>query len=444
MPARRTIGLYFLATALACTSPTPSTSVAPQRSCAIASNGGAAPDSLRIAASSSVDAANVPVATTSAERFVFAQSYETLVDVDCDGRVYPGLAESWTRDASNTRATLVLRRDAHFWNGDAINVRDVIAAWRMTADTSHQWTSFAVHIADAATIVDDHTITVSLPDTNLSLLAEPALAVYRRLADSRWPEGSGPYHVAETAPGLVDMAAVAAGPRLAIRFTRDADARDQIDAGADLVLSTGPITVSYAATRPGLESIPLPWSETYVLALPHGAMPAFDALAKSDSGATFRAALAMDAVRPEARGAGPPYWWTAPANCEFTNAGAPAPLASGSARIVYSTDDQPAQQLAERLVALGAAPTSFRRSRDAFDASLHSGDELAFVFALPRRSLAPCHDLAALMSRVPWFGANTLVPLVDIRTRAIVKRGALSATIDWDGTIRIASGSPQP
>lgn len=437
MLSRRTLGLYFILGAVACTAPAPSISVAPQRSCAIASNGGSIPDSIRIAASSSVDATHVPVATTSAERFVFAQSYETLVDVDCDGRVYPALAESWTRDASNTRATLVLRRDAHFWNGDAITVHDVIAAWRMTADTSQEWKSFAVRVADAATIVDDHTLTVSLPDTNFSLLAEPALAVYRRLADSRWPEGSGPYHVAETAPGLVDMAAVAAGPRLAIRFTRDADSRDQIDAGADLILSAGPVTVSYATSRTGLESIPLPWTETYVLALPHGAMPAFDALAKSDSGVTFRAALAMDAVRPEARGAGPPYWWTAPTSCEFTNAEPATAAAPASARIVYGADDQVAQQLAERLVALGATPTSFRRSREAFDASLHAGDELAFVFELPRRSLAPCRDLAALMSRVPWLGATTLVPLVDIRTRAIVKRGAVSATIDWDGTLRI-------
>ncbi len=420
------------------------------RSCAVASTG-RTPDSLRVAASSAVDAAHVPTATTNAERFVFAQAYETLVDIDCDGHAYPALAESWTRDATGTRVTFVLRRGAHFWNGDALNVRDVIAAWRATADSSSAWSTFALHLADASTIVDEHTITVSLspPDTNLSVFAERALAVYRPLAKSSWPEGSGPYRVVETAPGLVDLAAVASGPRLALRFARDADARDQIDAGVDLVLSAGPVSVSYAASNPEMESVPLPWSETFVLALPHGAPPAFDALAKSDSGVTFRAALALDAVRPEARGALPPYWWSAAGACEFTNPETPAAAPPAAARIVYGADDQVSQQLAERLVALGAAPASLRRSRDTFDASLHAGDELAFVFALPRRSLTPCRDLAALLASAPWLGApsdwsSKLVPLVDTRTRAIIKRGAVSASIDWDGTLRISAGSPPP
>src|SRR5262249_18401963 len=126
-------------------------------------------------------------------RFVAAQLYETLVRVDCDGRAYPALARSWTVDATKTRITLVLRDGAHFWNDDPVTARDVVAAWQ--SDTSQ----LARRIADATTIVDERPLTVSLPNTDTLILADPSLVVARPRVGSQWPEGTGPYRAAESA-----------------------------------------------------------------------------------------------------------------------------------------------------------------------------------------------------------------------------------------------------
>ena len=55
---------------------------------------------------------------------------------------------------------------------------------------------------------------------------------------------------------------------------------------------------------------PLPWSRIYVLAIPPG-QRGFGALIPADS-AAFRADLASDAVRVEARAAEGPFWWSDP------------------------------------------------------------------------------------------------------------------------------------
>src|SRR5439155_19885395 len=48
-----------------------------------------------IALGDRVDPANAPHPTNDSERLLFRQLYETLVRVDCEGRVRPGLAASW-------------------------------------------------------------------------------------------------------------------------------------------------------------------------------------------------------------------------------------------------------------------------------------------------------------------------------------------------------------
>src|SRR5215831_1333757 len=164
--------------------------------CAVGATGTPA-ESIAVAATTPVNPGRAPFPTSSAERFVFAQIYETLIDVDCEGHAYPGLAKSWTTDETKTRVTLVLRDGAQFSNGEPLTARNVVAAWR-TAGTASD-SSLARRIADATTIVDDRTLLVSLPDTESLMFAEPALAVYRATATSRWPLGSGPYRALEPA-----------------------------------------------------------------------------------------------------------------------------------------------------------------------------------------------------------------------------------------------------
>ena len=87
------------------------------------------PDSFVIALTQPVDPAHAPAPENDAERLVFRQLYETLIRVDCLGRVLPGLAESWTRDVVSRPWTFTLRTDARFWDGAPVSARDVVAAW---------------------------------------------------------------------------------------------------------------------------------------------------------------------------------------------------------------------------------------------------------------------------------------------------------------------------
>ena len=446
--------------ALGCTTPPPpATAVAPTSACAIVAAAPTPPETISVALTEPIDPTRVPTPRNSAERFAFAQAYETLVNVDCEGHAYPGLAQSWTIDATRTRVTLLIRDGARFWNGKPVVTSDVLAAWRATAGLSTE-SKLARRLADATTIVDDRTLTVSLPDTAWLVLADPALAVYQPQAPPGWAQGSGRYHIVDATvdaePLKLAPAPTTSDPHLTIRPRRSADPRDAIDAGAALLVTDDPVAVSYAATRSHLTAIPLPWTHTYALAVPGAAPSGATALAPLARDLdTLTASLARDAVHVEARAAQAPYWWSGIQGCEpLSRSSAAAPSASGrrASRIVYRRDDRVARGLAERLVALGRGATATGLAPGDFARALHAGDELAYVLELDRVSLSPCQDLAVLESAAPWLVAGrgegvattTLLPLIDTRARAIVSRDRVSAMIDWDGTLRIGGPSRRP
>ena len=455
-------GCAVALTVSSCAGPRPTTAVAPRSACAIAGLRSATADTISVASAGPVDASHVPVPANAAERFVFAQLYETLIDVDCEGHAYPGLAKSWTLDATGTRITLTLRDGARFSNGKGVAASDVVTAWRATGAQSTEPARLAARLADAVTIVDDRTLTVSLPDPAWRVLAEPALAVYQRPSGASWADGTSLYHVAvqQSEHGGLLLAPVSssAAPNLSIRPLRSGDARDAIDRGIDVLVTADPLAIDYAALRPSLTAIPLPWSRTYVLAIPRRAT-ADSALLRSlagDSAAAVRGSFARDAVRVEARAAEPPYWWSDSAGCESLGPSAAAPRSGRQRpmRIAYDARDAVARRLAERLVALGGRAVAVSLSADALARALHDGTEAAYVLALPRSSLDACNDVARLAASAPWLRASSgdgtgslaanLLPLVDTRARAIVNRARVSAAIDWDGTLRFADTASKP
>src|SRR6185437_9666260 len=322
----RRFGLLTLAFGTAaCSPPHQEAAAAPANACVLgppAASGGRAGDSLVVASPEIVDARHAPWPTNDGERFAFAQVYETLIDVDCEGRPVAALAQSWTRDATGTRATLVLRAGARFSSGEPVTSRDVVDAWRATAALpdaeSTESRQLARQLADGATLIDDRTLTVSLPDTSWRALAKPALAVFRPRMDGSVPIGSGPYRIESAASGGVVLVPTGAGSgsRVVVTSTHDADVRDAIDGGAALVLDAAASTATYARSRPGFAVATLPWSRTYVLIAPNGAVGVLPGAAP-ESTAFLRASLARDAVRADARAAEPPYWWTDRSECGF-------------------------------------------------------------------------------------------------------------------------------
>jgi hypothetical protein len=447
--------------AVGCSStPRPATTVAPKSPCTIIATGSAPAETISVAAAAPIDPAHVPSPANGAERFVFAQLYETLIDVDCEGHAHPGLAKSWTLDASRTRITLTIRDGARFWSGKPLVATDVVTAWRATAGQSAEPSRLARQIADATMMLDEHTLTVSLPDTAWQVLADPALAVYQPQFGPAWAEGSSRYRVdVQSSRGGLLLAPTwsSSDPQLSIRPLRTNDARDAIDRGIDVLVTDDPVAIAYATARPNLTAVPLPWSRTYVVAIPHVA-PADTELLRpmlGDSATAFRASLARDAVRVEARGAEMPDWWADVQTCASPGPrGQVQPTSEQRPlRIAYDATDRVARRLAERVVALDSRAAATPLAADAFARALHDGSHWAYVIALPRASLDPCYDAAKLVASAPWLRANdqgsqsappTIVPLVDTRERAVVNRDRVSATIDWDGTLRFGGARRAP
>ena len=134
-----------------------------------------------------------------------------------------------------------------------------------------------------------------------------------------------------------------------------------------------------------------------------------------------------------ARGAEPPFWWDRMGPCPAVEASFPSSeRASATNAVVYAVEDAVARALAERVVALSDQPmtaTSGLPAR-AMAEALRGGFGRAYVVAVPRTALVPCREVAG------WPAGSTLIPLIDTRMSAIVRRGVPRLTVDFDGALR--------
>src|SRR5438309_55250 len=378
-------------------------------------------DTLTVAAPGAVDPSHAPIPVTGAERVLFRQLYETLVRVDCEGHLHPALAASWSSSDGGRTWTVILADGAIFWDGVPVSARDVLAAWGPAISG----------VADSAVATGERTLLVRLrrpsPD-GPAALADAGLAIAKRVPGIAWPIGTGRYWVQGTGPELIVVPL--GGTRLpVIRWrTTAGDPRDLLDAGVDLLVTDDAGALAYAATRADFASVPLPWDRTYVL-LAAAPFPATD-LPLND--------LARHAVRVEARPATLPFWWQN-SSCAVGAPPASASLPPGNA-IVFAQGDAVARDLADRLVALapdGPARRAVGLLPDAFAARLGARGGDWFIVALPRTALDPCAAGRDFAARVPWLTPAGIVPLVDVRRRALVRRAGARLSVDWDAVPRI-------
>jgi hypothetical protein len=160
----------------------------------------------------------------------------------------------------------------------------------------------------------------------------------------------------------------------------------------------------------------------------------------------------------EKRGAESPFWWQMLPDCEV--ALQPRDQSAPNAgRIVYDAGDGAARDLAERFVGLvsasgpGAAevldailPDRPRRTYqratgltgEALALARRRGADAGYVMSFDRRPFDPCRELQSIVDGVGWLDPETIVPLVDTRLQAIVRRGRAGVTAEWDGGLRIA------
>jgi hypothetical protein len=417
-----------------------------------------------VALTGRVDPGNAPRPSNDAEGLVFRQLYETLVRVDCRGRVVPALAASWRLEADGRTWIVTLRDGARFSDGEEVTAADVRAAW--TRDPSgDELRPHASRLLESVALAGNRALAITLRSRRMDVpmaLAHRDLAVAKPVDGSPWPVGTRSARIAPdgraTAAAAPDRGEITivrdSLPPLSIRVA-PGDPRDLLDRGADLLITRDPAALGYAATLPQFQSVPLEWQQTYVLVMP-GRARALPSLTEDQ-----RQALAADAVRGEARGARAPFWWQAVPDC--TTAPAPPQARSGlTPRIVYDAGDGTARDLAERLVGLGrvASPSatalldvlvpdrprrSFQRvaglSGPALALARRQGADAGYVMMVERQPIDPCRDMQILMEGSSWIEPETLVPLVETRMRAVVRRGRSGLAADWDGGVVLAGGS---
>jgi hypothetical protein len=329
---------------------------------------------------------------------------EPLIRLDCVGAARPGAAEAWTPDSSHRTWTFVLAPSAL-----GVTAAGAAAEWRTRPDAA---TTLRYSSVASVVPLDERRLVVTLDrptDSVPPLFADPALGL---MTDSL-PRG---------AAGFVT------------RRPRSGDLRDALDGGADILRTADPAILDYARARDDFTVHPLPWSRTYVLVVP----PAGDGLGPlipADSVA-FRSGLARDAVRAEARGAEPPFWWDETAPCPAIET---RPASRGALRanaVLYAREDTVARAIAERMVALSDDPTTATSGLpDRLMAeSLGEGVGRAYEVAVPRRALVPCRALAR------WRAASIVIPLIDTRMSAIVRQGVPRLAVEFDGAIRPVEG----
>jgi hypothetical protein len=280
--------------------------------------------------------------------------------------------------------------------------RAALAGWRA------RWPDLQDLGVDSALAPDEKTLVVRLrghPDDSLQLFADPAFST----------RSTAP----RSAPPVVEFVTTARG-----------DLRDELDAGADLVVTRDPAVIEYAAQNAELEILPLPWSRTYVLTQRTGALPLGTGLHDE----SVRRSLAEEAVRADARPSGRPFWWDSPCSTMISTH-VTFPTVS---RVVYLQDDPVARQLAERIVALvpdSSRLTALGMDSTSFATARAKGADRAYIVSVPFRPISPCREAARLTR------GYSITPLIDTRARAIVRRGSPPLTVDWDGTVRLAPDS---
>jgi hypothetical protein len=319
------------------------------------------------------------------------------VRLDCEGGARPGLAESWAGDSTGRFWTLTLRPVAD------------------TAGTEPRWSAAAL----AATWRTDPAAAAALRLAGVT--SAVPLDERRLVAGMASPSASLPPVFAERS------LAVGLGTASPLQVSAPAgDLRDAVDGDADVIVTADPAVLDYAAQRSHLRQVALPWSRRYLLVLPRpvpGLVPA------DTTG--FRAALARDAVRADARAAPPGGWPDSLAQCPRAARGPALPVADA---VVYPADDPTARELAERLVALANDGPAEARPLDsaALSAALGQAAAAAFIVRAAVRPLSPCAWTRN------WPAGAAVTALVDVRARAIVRPGAPPLTVEWDAALRPA------
>lgn len=421
-----------------------------------------------------VQPGRAPVPHNSAERVVFAQLYETLVNVSCDGTVGPGLAEHWACTEDSTVWVFTLRPDARLWDGTRVTPAEVKEAWTLNQDcprtrsSASPWAWLNARAA-SVTVLDARRLAVRLPEPQAAfplLLAHPATAVALPRPGWTWPVGSGPCRLRATTPAplpLLECRPNQNHPRaprwksLTFAVHPGADPRDLPARGADLQLVRTRASLEFFREAPGHTATALPWDRLYLLVSCPEQNPAGDGLwAAAAAGLDPARDLTTIGARPW-----PEIVFPAGAPVACPQLAGPVSLGGSALRrwnlpdlnlaadaLVHDADDPGAAEIANRLGGLAAGPVRVvGLPADAASFVLDWQMAGAHVVRLDHVFPTRCLQTATLLGKSAWIqkaGLGHDDPLVPLRVFVhplalsrpwLVTRGSLAGVaLAYDGT----------
>lgn len=151
---------------------------------------------LKVAVGTDVNTWDIDKFPDGDARFVWAQIYETMVRLDADLNLVPGLAESWESQDNGKTWTFKLRKNVEFHDGTPFTAEDVIYSYN---DRAYVTTAKTLQL-EKVEAIDDYTVRftcakqIPLP-TYLTHIAWPVVSS-TSLDDKgkfRQPVGTGPF-----------------------------------------------------------------------------------------------------------------------------------------------------------------------------------------------------------------------------------------------------------
>lgn len=386
--------------------------------------------SFVFAVTDSVLPERAPVPHNPAERVVFANLYETLVTVDCQGEVQPGLADQWSCTEDSTVWVFSIREGAVFWDGTRVTAPDIKTAWATSQDcpstdaNASPWSWFQPK-SRSVDAVDNRRLAIHLPEPQARfpmLLAHPATAVAVRRPGWTWPVGTGPCRLSASTPEPLPELRCRPNthhPRppvwkhLVFHVLPQRDRRDLAATDTDLLLLRNQDERRFFADVPGFRTVPLPWDRLVLLVCPPE-QNAPDSRRWSDPVGQLDVAGGLTDVdaRPW-----PDLVFPAGADGPCPQLTGPVAAQRAARRdwhlaakhldgdvLAYPTDDPAARELAHRLSALADAQVrAVALVPEALDFALTWQMAGAFIVSFDQQYPTGCLQLAALLGKAAWL-----------------------------------------
>ena len=120
------------------------------------------------------------------------------------------------------------------------------------------------------------------------------------------------------------------------------------------------------------------------------------------------------------------------------------PSASSACPVVQAPPQQPSSMCCFRIVRARGYLHAAALTGESLATARRRGNDAGYIISLDRRPLDPCRDIQMLMDSARWLHPETIVPLVETRLRAVVRRTRGGITAEWDGGLLIAGvGGPR-